>query len=241
MARSISVHRDTCSSTIFSKPSQSLPLEASSCESSCSAGVTSVKQLSRGSVSRQLSRSNGGPSSRQHHMYSCVDLDGSYLQLVQSEMAVVGQVQRVQQYGHGPSASSSPRKQKENSMKQQLHGLPEPQSHKTETWNDSRETAAEVLRGNWKKLVDRLEPDMVIDDLYQGNIICRMGLEKIDAKDTRTLKCRCLLKMIITQSRSAIVDFCTILSRTTGISDLGMNLIGELAKSKCTQPLETWV
>ena len=88
--------------------------------------------------------------------------------------------------------------------------------------------AKEQLRKHWKELRDRLDTELLIDELYQNKMIHLDDLENIRAERARHKKALVLLAKMMRSSHKEIQQFARLLTRTEGIKDLGDRLLRDL-------------
>jgi hypothetical protein len=98
----------------------------------------------------------------------------------------------------------------------------------TDTGSPSDETTQEkVLRPFWTTLIDNLDPELIIDDLYQAKVIDKRVLERIryGHGNFRQDKAKDLLSVMLRSSVEAVKRFAEILSQTSLHKDLGEQLL----------------
>ena len=86
-----------------------------------------------------------------------------------------------------------------------------------------------VLRQHWKELNDNLDPELVLDELFQIEVINRQELEEIRGGQgtPRRIKANTLLSKMLARSDTAVRQFAEIMSRTRSEEhkDLGERLL----------------
>jgi hypothetical protein len=97
-------------------------------------------------------------------------------------------------------------------------------------FQDRNNIAKGIVKKYWKELHDRLDPDLVIDELFQNEVLHFDDLEDIRAERTRHKKADTFLVKIMTHSYENIRSFIEVLARTEGIKDLGQRMLRDLDK-----------
>ena len=85
-----------------------------------------------------------------------------------------------------------------------------------------------VLQKYWKELCDRLNPGLIIDELYQAKVLHPNDLEDIRSEGPRHKKAVCLLDKMRLRSLGSIRYFIEVLTRTEGIEDVGRDMLRDI-------------
>ena len=103
-------------------------------------------------------------------------------------------------------------------------------SEKGVLFQEQWQTAKGVVRKYWKELHDRLDPELVIDELFQNGVLHFDDLEDIRSERARHKKADAFLRKIMTNSPENIRSFIEVLTQTEGIKDLGLRMLTDLNK-----------